>query len=152
MLTKSPNFMGGYMRCRGSHCRLWFIIFLFFCLFIVPGLLSGCGGGASDPNFPTEYQAVFLDNGQVFFGKLEGAGLPFLMLRDVFFVQQTASPDKKEVKNLLVKRGGEWHTPDFMRINAQHVVLIEPVSPDSRVAQLIKEAKAVKPSETKAVK
>lgn len=138
------------MRCRGSHCRLWFIIFLFFCLFPVLGLLSGCGD--IDLKFPTEYQAVFLDNGQVFFGKLDDAWSPFLMLRDVFFVQQKADSEKKEVKNLLVKRGGEWHTPDFMRINIQHVVLIEPVSPDSRVAQLIKEAKAVKPSETKEVK
>jgi hypothetical protein len=76
----------------------------------------------------------------------------FLMLREVFFVQQKADPQKKEVKNLLMKRGGEWHTPDFMRINARHVVLIEPVSPDSRVAHLIKEAKAIKPSETKEVK
>jgi hypothetical protein len=114
------------------------------------GLFFGCG--SSDLKFSTEYQAVFLDNGQVFFGKLEDAGLPFLMLRDVFYVQQKANPEKKEVKNLLVKRGGEWHTPDFMRINARHVVLIEPVAPDSRVAQLIKEAKAVKPSETKEIK
>jgi hypothetical protein len=138
------------MRCRDCHRRGGFIIFLFFCLFSVPGLLSGCGG--SDLKFPTEYQAVFLDNGQAFFGKLEDAGSPFLMLRDVFYVQQKADPQKKEVKNLLVKRGGEWHTPDFMRINARHVVLIEPVSPDSRVAQLIKEAQAVKSSETNEVK
>lgn len=43
---------------------------------------------------------------------------------------------------MLVKRGSEWHGPDFMRTNARHVVLIEPVAPDSRVAQLIREAKA----------
>ena len=114
-------------------------------------VLAGCTGG-SDLSFPTEYQAVFLDNGQVFFGKLEDAGSPFLMLREVFYVQRTASPDKKEVKNLLVKRGGEWHGPDFMRINLRHVVLIEPVAPDSRMAHLIKEAKAGRPAETQEVK
>jgi len=90
-----------------------------------------------------------LDNGQVFFGKLEDTGAPFLTLRDVFYVQRQAEPNKKDVKNLLVKRGGEWHGPDSMRINRQHVILIEPVAPSSRVANLIKEAKAVKPSETK---
>ena len=36
-----------------------------------------------------------------------------------------------------------------MRLNAQHIVVIEPVAPDSRVAQLIREAKAPRPPETK---
>ena len=50
--------------------------------------------------------------------------------------------DKKKSANVLVKRGSEWHNPEFMRVNPRHVVVIEPVGPDSRVAQLIKEAKA----------
>jgi len=112
--------------------------FLFLCL--LPVLLAGCGG--SDLKFPTEYQAVFLDNGQVFFGRLEDTGVPFLLLRDVFYVRQQQIPDKKENVNILLKRGSEWHGPDFMRINSRHVVLIEPVAPDSRVAQLIREARA----------
>jgi hypothetical protein len=49
--------------------------------------------------------------------------------------------DKKKTADLLIKRGSEWHNPDFMRINTRHVVVIEPVGPDSRVAQLIQEAK-----------
>jgi hypothetical protein len=137
----------GYMKFVDRHRRLRFIIFQFFFLPVISSLLSGCGG--SDLKFATEYQAVFLDNGQVFFGKLEDAGAPFLTLRDVFYVQRQAEANKKDFKNILVQRGGEWHGPDFMRINLRHVVLIEPVAPGSRVAQLIKEAKAVKPSETK---
>ena len=104
----------------------------------VLALFSGCG--VTDLRFSTEYQAVFLDNGQAFIGKLEG-GAPFLALRDVFYVKRTVTPDKKEV-NVLIKRGSEWHAPDLMRINSEHVVYIEPVAPDSRVAQLIREAKA----------
>jgi len=102
-------------------------------------LLSGCGG--SDLQFPTEYQAVFLDNGQVFFGKLADTGSPYLTLRDVYYVQTLVEREKKKTANLLIKRGSEWHNPDFMRINSRHVVVIEPVGPDSRVAQLIREAK-----------
>ena len=41
----------------------------------------------------------------------------------------------------LVKRGKEWHSPDRMILNANMIVLIEPVSPGSRVAQLIAEAR-----------
>jgi hypothetical protein len=110
----------------------------FLLLFLLPVLLARCGG--SDLQFPTQYQAVFLDTGQVFFGRLQGTGSPYLTLRDVFYIKQQVAPDKKEVQGLLLKRGGEAHAPDFMRINARHVVLIEPVAPDSRVAQLILEA------------
>ncbi|MGO8761452.1 MAG: hypothetical protein ACLP2P_12160 [Desulfobaccales bacterium] len=113
------------------HCTL-------LLLFLLPALLTGCGG--SDLKFSTPYQAVYLDNGQVFFGRLQDTGSPYLTLRDVFYIRQQVAADKKEVHGLLLKRGGEAHAPDFMRINARHVVLIEPVAPDSRVAQLIMEA------------
>jgi len=103
-------------------------------------LFLGCGG--SDLNFPTDYQAVFLDNGQVFFGKVSDTGSPYLTLREVFYVQTLVEQEKKQSANILVKRGSEWHSPEFMRINTKHVVVIEPVGPNSRVAQLIREAKA----------
>jgi hypothetical protein len=103
-------------------------------------LFSGCGG--SDLDFPTEYQAVFLDNGQVFFGKLSDQGSPYLTLRDIYYVQTLVGQDQKKTANVLVKRGSELHNPEFMRINSRHVVVIEPVGPNSRVAQLIREAKA----------
>jgi hypothetical protein len=102
-------------------------------------LLSGCGG--NDLQFSTEYQAVFLDNGQVFFGKISDTGSSFLTLRDVFYVQTLVEQEKKKTANLLIKRGSEWHNPDSMRINVRHILVIEPVGPDSRVAQLIREAK-----------
>jgi hypothetical protein len=124
---------------RGLRRRVLLVFYRFLFLLAGLGLLSGCGG--SDLNFPTEYQAVFLDNGQVFFGRLEDSGSAYLTLRDVFYVQRLVEADKKDAKNILVKRGSEWHGPEFMRLNSRHVVLIEPVAPDSRVAQLIREAK-----------
>ncbi|MGD0216631.1 MAG: hypothetical protein ACLPT6_01595 [Desulfobaccales bacterium] len=127
------------MRAKKRHRRVirWHTI-LFFCL--LPALLAACDRG--DLQFPTEYQAVFLDNGQVFFGRLRDDGSSYLTLRDVFYIKRQAIPDKKEVQSLLVKRGSEWHAPDFMRINSRHVVLIEPVAPDSQVALLIREVQA----------
>lgn len=107
-------------------------------------VLQGCGGGK--PSFSSEYQAVFLDNGQVFFGKVENAGSPYVRIVDAFYVQRQQSPDGKEVRNVLIKRGSEWHGPDMMYINNQHIVAIEPVNPNSRVAQLMKEAKTQAPA------
>jgi hypothetical protein len=86
-----------------------------------------------------------MDNGQVFFGKFENSGAAYPLLRDVFYIGRQTSPDGKEVKNVLVKRGNEWHAPEHMYINRQHIVVIEPVSPTSQMAQLIKQAKAHRP-------
>lgn len=115
----------------------WLLRFTFLAALF---LFLGCG--VSDLQFSTEYQAVFLDNGQVFFGKLADTGSSFLTLRDIYYVQTMMEREKKETSNVLVKRGSEWHNPDFMRINTRHVLVIEPVGPGSRVAQLIREAQA----------
>ena len=118
-------------------------------LFVIPLLftclpfLASCTGDT--PSFKTEYQAIFLDNGQVFFGKLSNAGAAYPLLKDVYYIGRQSSPDGKEVRNILLKRGGEWHGPDLMYLNRQHVVIIEPVAPNSRVAQLIKEVQIQAP-------
>jgi len=108
-------------------------------------LVSGCGNAGQTQkglSFGTEYQAVFMDNGQTFFGKVENAGSAYPKISDVFYIQREVNRETGEVKNILVKRGSEWHAPEYMIINAQHIVAIEPVAANSRVAQLIKEAKA----------
>ncbi len=89
----------------------------------------------------TQYQAVLLTTGQVYFGKLEGLGNPFPVLREAFYVQSRTDPETKAVTNILVKRGKEWHAPDYMILNTNMIVLVEPVNPSSRVAQLIAEAR-----------
>lgn len=108
----------------------------------------GCSKSDQKIKIDTEYKAVFLDNGQVFFGKIVEVGPAYVMLKDVFYVQSQVvqqEKDKKEVKSILIKRGSEWHGPDLMYVTTRHIVVIEPVSPNSRVAQLIKEASAKKP-------
>ena len=89
----------------------------------------------------TPYQAVLLSNGSAYFGKLEGLGTPNPVLKEVFYVQSAQDPQTKQVSNILVKRGKVWHSPDRMILNASMIVLVEPVNPGSRVAQLIAQAK-----------
>ncbi len=89
----------------------------------------------------TPYQAVLLSNGSAYFGQLQGLGTPFPVLTNVFYVKSTQDPNTKAISNSLVKRGHEWHAPDRMIINANMIVLVEPVNPSSRVAQLIAQAK-----------
>lgn len=102
---------------------------------------SACGdrGRATAPELSTQYQAVLLVNGQAYFGKIEKLGSPYVVLRDVHYVQSRVDPQTKATSNVLVKRGKEWHGPDRMILNAEHILLIEPVGPDSTVAKLIEE-------------
>jgi hypothetical protein len=87
------------------------------------------------------YSAVLLENGSVYFGKLEGLGSPYPVLRDVYYVQSVTNPETKQVSSTLVKRGKEWHGPDRMMINEKAIVFVEPVGADSKVSQLIAESK-----------
>jgi hypothetical protein len=111
---------------------------------IVIGFIAGDLWGsrsASPVKLDTPYQAVLLDTGQVYYGHLEGLGSSFPTMRDVFYIQSQQNAQTKEVTNILIRRGKEWHGPDKTVLNARHIVMIEPVSPSSKVAQLISEAK-----------
>jgi len=110
-------------------------------------LTSGCQTAKSAPASaaidPNKYYAVLLTNGAVYFGKLDGMGSPSPVLTDVFYVQAgPVDPNTKQPQGMvLVHRGKELHGPDRMILNDRSIVFVEPVGSDSRVAQLIKEAK-----------
>ena len=110
-------------------------------LLIVAGVAYGFLSHGSEVAMTTPYQAVLLTNGSAYFGQLEGLGTDFPVLRNVFYVQSVKDPKTNAVSNILVKRGKEWHAPDRMILNSKMIVLVEPVSPSSRVASLIAQAK-----------
>lgn len=116
-------------------------------LLLIAGLVLGIGATIAGGHFrhhpvrfDSQYQAVLLDNGQVYFGKLEAADSAFPVLKDVYYIQSKVDPQTKAVNNVLVRRGKEWHSPDRMVLNSRHVILIEPVGNDSQVAKLIAES------------
>ena len=99
---------------------------------------SNSAAGTVDAN---KYYAVLLNNNAVYFGKLEGLGSTYPVLHDVFYIQSATNNETKAVTNVLVKRGKELHGPDRMIINEKSIVFVEPVGADSKVAQLISEAR-----------
>lgn len=97
-----------------------------------------------------EYQAVFLTNGQVYFGKLQNVNGNYLGLSDVYYLQvnqslqpkssdkkaDTSSADNSQLK--LVKLGNEIHGPeDQMQVSAKQVLFWENLKNDGKVAQAI---------------
>jgi hypothetical protein len=92
-----------------------------------------------------DYQAVFLDNGQVYFGKLKKSDDDFYELTDVFYLQ-TGSAGIDQASSLsLAKLGNEAHGPeDKMRINKDHVLFIEDMKSESKVVKAIQDYKSKK--------
>lgn len=94
------------------------------------------------------YQAVFLSNGQVYFGKLFNESGQYPILREVYYLQITQAPQpiqpgEQPPTNInIVKLGGELHAPkDEMRINRDHIVFVEDLKNDSQVIQAINQFK-----------
>jgi hypothetical protein len=93
------------------------------------------------------WQAVFLTNGQVYFGKVAKEDNNNVVLKDIYYLQvtqplQTSGENQAQAKTQnelsLVKLGNELHGPqDEMRINAEHVLFIEDLKSDSRVVKAI---------------
>lgn len=100
---------------------------------------------------PTDWQAIFLNNGQVYFGKLDNSeSSQYLVLSDIFYLQLAQAPQPEGTKSAdqaqqqvsLVKLGSELHGPvDKMRINRDHVIFIEQMKSDAKVVAAIEQFK-----------
>jgi hypothetical protein len=88
--------------------------------------------------------AVFLEDGQAYFGHLdENALTGTLVLRDVYYLQD-ARNSTADYAVALVKRGTEVHEPvSEMRIRREKVLAVERVSVDSPVAKAIAAQRAL---------
>jgi len=101
---------------------------------------------AATPN-PDKYQAVFLNNGQVYFGKLKDTNGRYLTLEDVYYVQsqspangaQAAGNPNSQNSLSLIKLGEEIHGPErSMYIAREQVVSYEDLKDDGKVVSAIK--------------
>lgn len=104
-----------------------------------------------------KYQAVFLTNGQVYFGKINDVNASYVKLSDIYYLQQQsnqadASKDPKAQQQAanpetqanvsLAKLGDELHAPeDAMYINKDQVLFWENLKKDGKVATAIAEHK-----------
>lgn len=95
------------------------------------------------------YQAVFLTNGQVYFGKLEKPTSHYPRLTDVYYLRQNQQIQQGEEQSTttqpqvsLIKLGDELHGPlDEMLLNRDHILFLENLKDDSRVVKAIKQQK-----------
>src|SRR3989339_431897 len=103
------------------------------------GLNTSASGG---------WQAVFLTNGQVYFGKIIKTSDRELVLNNIYYIQVVEKPlqmtqegdttSGQQQELTLFKLGNELHGPqDEMVINRDHIMLTEKLKDDSRVVEAI---------------
>jgi hypothetical protein len=100
----------------------------------------------------TRYQAVFLSNGQVYFGKIDQLNNEYLDLQDIYYLNvsnQSVQPTQQNsAQNVsLVKLGCELHSPqDTMVIYRTQVTFWENLKDEGQVATAIQEWKKQNPN------
>lgn len=113
----------------------------------------------------SKYQAVFLANDQVYFGKVTKSAGDYLVMEDVYYLvtsgQQNVSPqimndlEESDVEGVtvspeqeaesgfvLVRLGKEVHAPENkLVLNKEHVMFIEDLKADGKLVTAITESK-----------
>ncbi len=96
-----------------------------------------------------EYQALFLTNGQVYFGKLANLDDRYVTITNIYYLQvqqsatsqQSVQPASSTTTNSqvsLAKLGNELHGPeDKMSVASDQVLFWENLKPNSKVSQAI---------------
>jgi hypothetical protein len=98
-------------------------------------------------------QAVFLTNGQVYFGKITGINDKVVDLQGIYYLNSQQQPDTanknatQQTNFSLVKLGCELHGPaDQMVINRDQVSFWENLKSDGKVAKAIEQFKSQNPN------
>lgn len=103
-------------------------------------------GASNESRFidTSKYQAVFLNGGQVYFGKISELNDKFMRVYSVYYlrVNQQVQPDSNASSAAndisLVKLGCELHAPqDEMLLNREQIIFWENLKDDGQVAKAI---------------
>lgn len=144
--TKSGKF--GKFR-PSNFLNVAYIALLFSVTVVIIGVLAALvisdnnskEGGLVDKN---KFQAVFLNNGQVYFGNIADLNENYVSMGNIYYlrVNQQVQPGQQASQNdvSLVKLGCELHGPeDAMVINREQVTFWENLKSDGQVTKAIAE-------------
>jgi hypothetical protein len=109
-------------------------------LFIIGiGVLGGIARFMYEAAGPgSGYKAVLLTSGDVYFAKVDEGWGRYITLREIYYPQVPETPAGQQPEVRLIKFGGELHGPeDEMKVNRDHVIMIQTLKEDSQVIATI---------------
>jgi hypothetical protein len=88
-----------------------------------------------------DYQAIFLANGQTYFGRYYDRIGSYAKIEDVYYLQQTQAANPDQVPDTkLVRRGKELHAPAArMLVPKSAILFVEDLTAESPIAQFMKQ-------------
>ena len=91
------------------------------------------------PAFGARYQAVFLANGQTYFGHYLDRLGPYVKVENAFYIaQQPTAEEGQTPESRIIRRGSELHQPlPFVLIPKSAILFVEDLRQDSQVAQFM---------------
>ncbi len=112
-------------------------IFIIICLFVI-GVVGKIGYDLFGPD--SGYSAVLLTTGDVYFAKISPSFGHYVTLRDVYYPQIAEESPQTDIR--LAKLGSEIHGPKTrMKINRDHIIMVQPLRVDSEVIKTIEASK-----------
>ena len=92
------------------------------------------------PLITSPYQRVVLQNGHVYYGRIDHLGTNYPVLRGAVSIREEVDPVTREERYVLARRKDEAHAADHMIFPATSIAFVEPVRPDSVIGKLLQEA------------
>lgn len=87
-----------------------------------------------DPAGPSQYSAVFMVTGDIYYGKL--SWFPWPRLKEVWFLQRGVDPQSQQVQlGIAPFRTAFWGPVDSIYLNPKQILLWTRLRNDSQVAQ-----------------
>lgn len=87
--------------------------------------------------YQRDVYAIRLTDGSYIYGRISGATLNFLRLKDVYYFQ-TLSVDENKTNNLISQSSNLLTSPEnFMLINRDNISLIERVGDNAKILEII---------------
>jgi len=160
----ASNFSGGTEKMKkmiGDEprwLRITFVVLLFSVTILAIGIATlFYFGGKKEAEFVNKdrVQAVFLTNGQVYFGNVKDITSQYVDLQDIYYLNSQQQPDTEGNSQndtsattfSLVKLGCELHGPiDQMLINRDQVSFWENLKDDGKVAKAIEQWQSQNPN------
>ncbi len=95
-----------------------------------------------------KYQAVFLANGQTYFGRYYDRLGPYAKIEGVYYIQQAQGQDPdKPPESRIVRRGSELHGPlDRVLITKTAILFVEDLQDTSAVARFMEQDQTARPA------
>jgi len=91
------------------------------------------------PSFGARYQAVFLANGQTYFGHYIDRLGPYVKVENAFYIQQAPTAEEGQTpESRIIRRGSELHQPlPFVLIPKTAILFVEDLRQDSQVGKFM---------------